>query len=193
MLNLLEGTLVARMRFRRYDKREEFERAIKSVFPAVYSTAVRLARNEENAKDLTQETLIKAYQAYDRFDGRNLKAWLLRILTNTFINRVRQASRSPDSMSIEDNIEAQQIPSPEPLPLDRVLAQTLDHEVEKALASLPEEYRVAVVLSDIEGLSYQQIAEALDIPVGTVRSRLARGRALLKTTLLEYAKERGIV
>ncbi|MER3465741.1 MAG: RNA polymerase subunit sigma, partial [Armatimonadota bacterium] len=164
MLNLLEGTLVARMRFRRYDKREEFERAIKSVFPAVYSTAVRLARNEENAKDLTQETLIKAYQAYDRFDGRNLKAWLLRILTNTFINRVRQASRSPDSMSIEDNIEAQQIPSPEPLPLDRVLAQTLDHEVEKALASLPEEYRVAVVLSDIEGLSYQQIAEALDIP-----------------------------
>jgi len=181
------------MLFKRRDRREEFERAIKGVFPAVYSTAVRLARNEENAKDLTQETLIKAYRAYDRFDGRNLKAWLLRILTNTFINRLRQEGRTPDIASIEDSVEAQQAPSQEPLPLDRVLAQTLDHDIEKALASLPEEYRVAVVLSDIEGLSYQEIAEALDVPVGTVRSRLARGRSLLRTQLLEYAKERGIV
>jgi RNA polymerase sigma-70 factor (ECF subfamily) len=193
VLKSLEGTLCARMLFKRRDKREEFERAIKGVFPAVYSTAVRLARDEENAKDLTQETLIKAYQAYDRFDGRNLKAWLLRILTNTFINRLRQENRSPDSTSIEDSLEAQQMASPEPLPLDRVLQQSFDDEIEKALASLPEEYRLAVVLSDIEGLSYQEIADALEVPVGTVRSRLARGRSLLRNLLLEYAKERGIV
>lgn len=193
MLNSLEGTLLAWMLFKRRDKREEFERAIKGVFPALYSTAVRLARNEENAKDLTQETLIKAYQAYDRFDGRNLKAWLLRILTNTFINRLRQQNRSPDLASIENSAEAQQTPSPERSPLDRVLAHTLDNEIERALASLPDDYRAAVVLSDIEGLSYQEIAEALDIPVGTVRSRLARGRSLLRAALVEYAKEHGIV
>lgn len=181
------------MLFKRRDKREEFERAIKGVFPAIYSTAVRLTRNEENAKDLTQETLIKAYQAYDRFDGRNLKAWLLRILTNTFINQLRQGRRSPDSASIEDSAEALQAASSDPLPLERVLAQTLDQDIEKALASLPEEYRIAVVLSDIEGLSYQEIAESLDVPIGTVRSRLARGRAILRSKLLEYAKEHGVV
>ncbi|GIV01702.1 MAG: ECF RNA polymerase sigma factor SigR [Fimbriimonadales bacterium] len=181
------------MLFKRRDKREEFERAVKEVFPAIYSTALRFTRQEEDAQDLTQETLIKAYQAWDRFDGRNLKAWLLRIMTNTYINRVRKQKRGPESVSLEDSVEAMNLPSQEAPPLEQILERVVDNSLEEAIQSLPDEYRAAIVLSDVEGLSYREVADALGVPVGTVRSRLARGRAMLREKLLDYAKEHGIV
>jgi RNA polymerase sigma-70 factor (ECF subfamily) len=181
------------MLFKRRDKREEFERAVKEVFPAIYSTARRLTRQEEDARDLTQDTLIKAYQAWDRFDGRNLKAWLLRIMTNTFINRVRKEKREPERVSLDDSAELAQLPAEDAAPLEQILDRIVDDDIEAAIQSLPPDYRAAVVLSDVEGLSYPEIAEALGIPVGTVRSRLARGRALLRSKLSDYAKEHGIV
>lgn len=190
-LNLNEWYTAAAMLFGKRSQREAFERQAEKVFPSVFGTALRLTRSREDAEDLAQEAIVRAYEAFDRFDGSNFKAWMLRIVTNLYINRYRQKQRTPHMASLEDEgaVEPVALEGDEP---DRLLFDNLvGAEVEEALAKVPEDFRVAVVLSDIEGLSYQEIADATDVPIGTVRSRLARGRASLRRQLEEYARTEG--
>ncbi|KAA0225408.1 MAG: ECF RNA polymerase sigma factor SigR [Fimbriimonadales bacterium] len=172
-------------------KRDQFERAVRGVFPSVYNTALRMSRNREEAEDLAQETMVRAYEAFERFDGRNLKAWLLRILTNLFINRYRKGQREPEIGTLETDDGPMDVVDDRADPAAELFDGLLGEEVEEALKKLPEEYRAAVLLTDVEGLSYEETADALGVPIGTVRSRLARGRALLRSELLNYAKSRG--
>ncbi len=167
----------------------------------LYSAALRMTRNPADAEDLVQETYLRAYRAFDSFqEGTNLKAWLYRILTNTFINQYRAAKRRPEQSDIEDvedlylyrrlgGLEAAVAGrSPEA----EVLEGIPDAEVKEALESLPEQFRMAVLLADVEGFAYKEIAEILDIPIGTVMSRLHRGRKQLQKRLWDYAVERGL-
>jgi RNA polymerase sigma-70 factor, ECF subfamily len=167
----------------------------------LYSAALRMTRNPADAEDLVQETYLRAYRAFDSFqEGTNLKAWLYRILTNTFINQYRAAKRRPEQSDIEDiedlylyrrlgGLEAAVAGrSPEA----EVLEGIPDDEVKEALESLPEQFRMAVLLADVEGFAYKEIADILDIPIGTVMSRLHRGRKQLQKRLWEYAVERGL-
>jgi RNA polymerase sigma-70 factor, ECF subfamily len=179
------------MLFGKRNQREAFERQAEKVFPSVFGTALRLTRSREEAEDLAQEAIVRAYEAFDRFDGSNFKAWMLRIVTNLYINRYRQRQRGPQMASLEEEgvIEPVSAEGEEP---DRQLFDNLvGAEVEEALAKVPDDFRIAVILSDIEGLSYQEIADATGVPIGTVRSRLARGRAALRRQLEEYAKREG--
>jgi RNA polymerase sigma-70 factor (ECF subfamily) len=170
--------------------------------PSLYSAALRMSRNPADAEDLVQETYLKAYRAFDTFaEGTNLKAWLYRILTNTFINRYRAKKRRPEETELEDVEdfylyrrlggleEARMSRSAE----DELMDLFSEAEVKEALEALPEQFRMAVLLADVEGFSYKEIAEILDIPMGTVMSRLHRGRKALQKRLYEFATERGLV
>lgn len=171
--------------------RERFERLAEQVFPSVYGMALRLTRDREDASDLSQEAMVRAYEAFDRFDGRNFKAWILRILTNLYINRYRQRQRQGPSASLEDENASEPVAPEGEIP-DRILFdEMLGEEVDKAMAKVPDDFRLAVLLSDVEGMSYEEIAQATNVPIGTVRSRLARGRAILRRELERYAVERG--
>ena len=176
----------------------DFEAAAMPFVDALYNTAFRMSRNTEDAEDLVQETYFKAYKYYDKFEeGTNLKAWLFKILKNTFINSYRKKQQIPpqsDFGAIEESFEGQvsdevmrRIKSPE----EEVLSDVLDEDVQRALESLPPDYRMTVILADLEGFSYKEIAGILEIPVGTVMSRLYRGRKLLEAAMLEYAREHG--
>lgn len=181
------------MLFGKRNSREAFERQAENVFPSVFGTALRLTRSREDAEDLAQEAIVRAYEAFDRFDGANFKAWLLRIVTNLYINRYRQRQRGPQMASIDEDNAIEPVADEGDIP-GRIMFDTLlSGEVEEALAKVPDDFRLAVILSDIEGLSYQEIADATDVPIGTVRSRLARGRALLRKMLVEYASREGYV
>jgi RNA polymerase sigma-70 factor (ECF subfamily) len=175
--------------------RRDFERQALPFLDSLYNTAYRLARNSEDAEDLVQETYLKAYRSFEQFTpGTNLKAWMFRILKNAFINEYRRRQAVPqesDFAEIEENLEshlrpeaAGQIKNPE----QEALEGALDEDVQRALDELPPDYRMAVVLADLEGFSYKEIAEILEIPVGTVMSRLYRGRKLLEEVLLRYAR-----
>ena len=190
----LAGRIAASVLFgRRPSSRDSFERQAERVFPAVLGTAMRLTRSREEAEDLTQEALVRAYEAYDRFDGANFKAWILRIVTNLYINRYRQRQRAPHLSSLEDDNAIEPMSTEAEIP-DRILFDNaLGQEVEAALKKVPEDFRLAVILSDIEGMSYQEIADATEVPIGTVRSRIARGRALLRRALETYALREGII
>lgn len=182
------------MLFRRGNpQRERFERLAESCFSSVYGTALRLTRDSEDAQDLAQEALVRAYEAFDRFDGRNFKAWILRILTNLYINRYRRNQRVGGIASLDEETVAEPAAPVEEAPDRQVFDHLLGSEVEAALAQVPEVFRLAVVLSDLEGLSYDEIAEVTEAPVGTVRSRIARGRAILRRELLSYAMQEGYV
>lgn len=182
------------MLFRRGNpQRERFERLAESCFSSVYGTALRLTRDSEDAQDLAQEALVRAYEAFDRFDGRNFKAWILRILTNLYINRYRRNQRIGGVSSLDEENVAEPAAPVEEAPDRQVFDGLLGSEVEAALAQVPEVFRLAVVLSDLEGLSYDEIAEVTEAPVGTVRSRIARGRAILRRELLAYAMQEGYV
>ena len=166
---------------------------------ALYTAALRLARNAADAEDLVQETYLKAYRAYDGFEeGTNLRAWLYRILTNTFINSYRSKKRRPDETDIDEvedlylyrRLGGLEAAAAGRSAEDELLDWFSDSEVKEAVESLPEQFRIAVLLSDIEGFSYKEIAEILDIPIGTVMSRLHRGRKALQRQLYEFAKSR---
>ncbi len=187
------GTLARPMLFGRRNQREAFERQAEKVFPAILGTALRLTRSREEAEDLAMEAMVRAYEAFERFDGSNFKAWMLRIVTNLYINRYRQKQRGPQLGSLEDEGVLEPMGSEEEHP-DRFLFDNMvGSEVERALAQVPEDFRTAVILSDIEGLSYQEIADATSVPIGTVRSRIARGRSILRRLLSEYAVKEGII
>lgn len=179
------------MLFGKRDKRDAFERQAERVFPSVYGTALRLTRSREEAEDLAQEAIVRAYDAFDRFDGSNFKAWILRIVTNLYINKYRARQRGPQLGSLDDEGAIEPVSSEAELP-DRLLFDpALGAEIEEALAAVPPDFRATVILSDIEGLSYQEIADAVGVPIGTVRSRLARGRAMMRKALEGYARREG--
>lgn len=166
----------------------------------LYGTALRMTRNSSDAEDLVQETYAKAFAAFGSYEqGTNLRAWLFRILRNTFINSYRKAQRTPYSDSAEELTDRQLLDietrgaggvrSAETEALERLG----DDDINEALASLPEDFRTAVYLADVEGFSYKEIAEIMDTPVGTVMSRVHRGRKSLRGLLTEYAHERGFL
>ncbi|MFM9873209.1 MAG: sigma-70 family RNA polymerase sigma factor [Fimbriimonadaceae bacterium] len=172
--------------------RDRFQRQAETVYPSLFGTALRLTRDREEAEDLAQEAIVRAYEAYDRFDGENFKAWILRILTNLYINKYRRRKRTGHSVSLDDD-ESSYEPegASDQIPDRQLLDEMLGAEVEEALAQVPEIFRVAVLLSDLEGMSYDEIALATDVPVGTVRSRIARGRTILRRELERYARQEG--
>ncbi len=173
--------------------REQFEKQTERIFPSLMGTALRLTRSQEEAEDLVQEAVVRAFDAYDRFDGQNFKAWMLRILTNLYINRYRRQRREGPRSSFEDeNVPEPAAPAGE-LPDRLLFDELLSADIEAALDKVPEAFRIAVLLSDLEGLSYEEIAQALDVPIGTVRSRIARGRAHLRAELESYALQMGYI
>lgn len=181
------------MIFGRRDRRDSFERQAEKVFPSVFGTALRLTRSREDAEDLAQEAIVRAYDAFERFDGSNFKAWILRIVTNLYINKYRQRQRGPQVGSLDEEGVVEPMSAEAEVP-DRILFDNaLSAEVEEALAQVPVDFRTAVILSDIEGLSYQEIADATGVPIGTVRSRLARGRSLMRKALEGYARKEGFL
>jgi RNA polymerase sigma-70 factor (ECF subfamily) len=165
----------------------------------LYSSAYRLTRNAADAEDLVQETYLRAYRGFHQFQpGTNLKAWLYRILMNTFINSYRKKQREPQTIS-EDEIEDWYLYSrmarggAEPSAEATVIESLPDEDVQDALANLPEQFREAVMLADVEGFSYKEIAEIMGVPIGTVMSRLHRGRKALEKALWDKVRERGLV
>ena len=170
--------------------------------PQLYSAALRMTRRPADAEDLVQETFLKAYRSFGTFEeGSNLRAWLYRILTNTYINMYRAKQRRPqesDLGDVEDLYLYRRIGSIEAAAASRSAEDQLfdlftDDEVKDALESLPENFRLPVLLADVQGFSYKEIAEMLDIPIGTVMSRLHRGRKGMQRALVDFARERGLL
>jgi len=180
--------------------RAHFAEQAMAHMPALYTAALRLTRNPADAEDLVQETYLKAYRAFDSFsEGTNLKAWLYRILTNTYINSYRAAKRRPEVTDVEDVEDLYLYHRLAPgdgsgrSAEEEALAGFTDDEVKQAIEALPDVFRIAVLLADVEGFSYREIAEITEVPIGTVMSRIHRGRRALQKTLAEYAQARGLV
>jgi RNA polymerase sigma-70 factor (ECF subfamily) len=182
--------------------REDFTHDAMQHAPQLFSTAMRMTRNRGDAEDLVQETFIKAWRSFATYQqGTNLRAWLFRIMTNTYINKYNAQQRKPTETELDDVEElflykrlgavdqSQLSQSAE----DQMLSLFTDDEVKKSLEELPEQFRIPVLMSDVEGFSYKEIAEILEIPLGTVMSRLHRGRKAMQKMLYEYAKERGLI
>ena len=166
-----------------------FEEQASPFMSALYAAALRMTRNPSDAEDLVQETYLRAYRGFGGFrEGTNLKAWLYRILTNTFINQYRAKKRRPDQVDlddVEDFYIFRRLGGLEAADAERT-AET------EALESIPEQFRMAVILADIEGFSYKEIADILDVPIGTVMSRIHRGRRQLQKLLWDYATEHNL-
>jgi RNA polymerase sigma-70 factor (ECF subfamily) len=181
------------------ERRARFERDALQYVDQLYSAALRMARHPSDAEDLVQEAYAKAYASFHQYKpGTNLKAWLYRILTNTYINLYRKRQREPKRSGtdqVEDWQLGQALDHHDP-GLRSAEAQALDHlpdsDVKHALQSIPEDFRLAVYFVDIEGFPYKEAAEILDVPIGTVMSRLHRGRKQLRELLTDYAAERGV-
>nr|WP_245532426.1 sigma-70 family RNA polymerase sigma factor [Acaricomes phytoseiuli] len=179
-------------------RRARFERDAMQYVDQLYSAAMRMARNPADAEDLVQEAYTKAFSAFHQYKpGTNLKAWLYRILTNTYINLYRKRQREPQQ-SGSDQVEDWQLVRAESHTssgLRSAEAEALDHlpdsDVKRALQDIPEEFRLAVYFADVEGFAYKEISSIMNTPIGTVMSRLHRGRKLLRDQLADYAAERG--
>ncbi|OHC00599.1 MAG: hypothetical protein A2Z58_09455 [Planctomycetes bacterium RIFCSPHIGHO2_12_42_15] len=187
------------------NRRKEFEDIAMEHLDSLYNMAIRLVYNKEAAEDLVQETYLKAYRFFDTFQkGTNIKAWLFKILRNTFINKYRKTVNLPSEIFYEDvesvnsNLSYKQESDSAEL-TDTLetkyndLGNLMEDDVKHAIDSLPIEYKEAILLSDVEELSYNDIAEITNVPIGTVKSRLNRGRKLLQKSLWEYAKDRGFI
>lgn len=185
----------------RNKKRRDFEQIALPHMSSLYGAAYRLTRNPRDAEDLVQDAMVRAYRFWDSFDKEsNCRAWLFKILTNTFINNYQRAKRSrevlhlaqgeqaaTDGVLVHEGARAQQDPR------SLLMEQTMSEDVTSALDALPSDFRIAVVLCDVEGFSYKEIAEIMDCPVGTVMSRLHRGRRMLRDSLRDFALAEGIV
>jgi RNA polymerase sigma-70 factor, ECF subfamily len=170
--------------------------------PALYTAALRMTRNPSDAEDLVQETFLKAYRAFDHFqEGTNLKAWLYKILTNTFINSYRAAKRRPEKADVEDVEDLYLYRRLDDLrdagtgrsAEEELFDHITDDDVKEAIESLPESFRIAVLLADVEGFSYKEIADITEVPIGTVMSRIHRGRRALQKALAGTAVAQGLV
>lgn len=193
----VEGTVVVEDQEAK-QTREAFETLALEHFDALYNTAVRLTRNPSEAQDLVQETFLKAFRFYHRFEpGTNIKAWLFTISRNTYINVYRKAAR-------QQQIDFDQVAPfyadgsdppawTDPGTIEEMLRHLVQDDVKRALESLPDEYRMVVLLADLEDFAYKEIAEIVGCPVGTVMSRLFRGRRLLRKSLAEFAKKSGYI
>ena len=170
--------------------------------PALYTAALRMTRNTADAEDLVQETYLKAYRGFGSFElGTNLKAWLYRILTNTYINTYRAKKRRPEIADVEDvedlylyrHLAGDPSGGAGRSAEEEALDRFTDTDVKEAIEALPETFRMAVLLADVEGFSYKEIAEITDVPIGTVMSRIHRGRKALQKALVERGRTRGLV
>jgi RNA polymerase sigma-70 factor, ECF subfamily len=180
--------------------RRDFEREAMPHLDSLYATALRLTRSGSDAEDLVQDSLLRAYRFYDRFEaGTNLRAWLLKIVTNTFINRYRKAKRERQLMEgVDAGAAGEGMMSRGAMrsltsPVDAAQRRLIAREIERALDQLPDDYRVMILLADVEELSYREIAEVVGCPIGTVMSRLHRARKLMQQHLLDQAVQLGIV
>ena len=181
------------------ERKKRFERDALQYMNQLYAAALRYTKNPEDAQDLVQDTYAKAYTSFHQFEpGTNLKAWLYRVLTTTFINTYRKDQRRPQTSDSEledwQIAEASSHTSDQGKSTEDVVLENLpDSDIKQALAEIPEEFRMAVYLADVEGFSYKEIAEIVGVPSGTVMSRLHRGRKQLREKLTDYARERGYV
>jgi len=180
------------------DWNEAFERDAIPHMDALYNFALRLTGDSDDAGDLQQETFLRAYRFFDKFErGTNCKAWLFRIMKNIYLNDYQKKSKQPvklDYEEVEAYYETVKPSSTDESYMDRdQFDNLLDDEVSTAISSLQEEFRTVIILSDIEGFTYEEIAEFLDCPIGTVRSRLHRARKMLQQKLVKYAEERGYI
>ncbi len=180
-------------------KKERFEAEALLHLNSLYNMSLRLTRNEEDAKDLVQETFYKAYKFFHQFQqGTSIKAWLFKILKNSYINVYRKKVRQPEMIEYDkvapfiSLIKDDRNDNKEEIEA-KVLDKLLDDEITAALNKLPDEFRMVVLLSDLEGLSYKEISDIMECPIGTVRSRLSRGRRMLQKVLLDYALKEGII
>lgn len=181
------------------DKRyEEFEKEALPHMDALFNFALRLTGDSDDANDLVQETYLKAFRFFDKYErGTNSKAWLFRILKNSYINDYRKQSKEPGKVDYDDienfyeNIKSSEVKSSH-ITQD-AFSNLMGDEISKAIADLPEDFRTVILLSDIEGFTYEEIADFVDVPIGTVRSRLHRARKMLYAKLHKYAKEKGYV
>jgi RNA polymerase sigma-70 factor, ECF subfamily len=180
----------------------DFASVAMEFLPSLYSAAMRMTHNASDAEDLVQETYLKAYRGYGNFEeGTNLKAWLFRILTNTYINMYRAKKRRPEQQELDDTEDLflfRRLAGLEAVAASRTtediaLENFTDSEVKAAVDALPEAFRIPVLLADVEGFHYKEIAEILDVPIGTVMSRLHRGRKALQKALYGFAVERRLL
>ncbi len=176
----------------------DFEKEAIPHMDALYNFALRMTGDSDEADDLVQETYLKAFRFFDKFErGTNCKAWLFRIMKNTYINTYRKSSKEPDKIDyeeVENFYENIKPSSTDSAHLEKEMYDNLlDDELSNAIAALPEDFRTVIILCDIEGFTYDEIADFIDIPVGTVRSRIHRARKMLFTKLYNYAADKGYV
>lgn len=176
------------------DRREEFEDIALQYKDDLYKSALRITHDEIEAEDLVQETFLRAYRFFNKFEkGTSMKAWLLKILKNTFINKFNEQSKMPECVDFEQLKLYDEEPVSSNGSEEDIIYRLFDDELMKFVHALPKEFREVIVLSDVQGFSYKEVSDILGCPIGTVMSRLHRGRKLLRKSLRKYAKELGYV
>jgi len=171
---------------------KEFEATALQHMNAIYNAALRMSRDKTEAEDLVQDTYLRAYQFFDRFQpGTSVKAWLFKILKNTFINNFKKRAKTPEHVDFDQLKFLDNEPASSDNPEEEILYRSYDDKIMQAIETLPEEFKLVIKLSDVQGLSYKETAEKVECPIGTVMSRLHRGRRILRDNLRECAREMG--